>query len=315
MTYPYDSPDTYDGLSAGSVSTATDWFNATRGLLLSGLQAERNTLAADYQAGDGVLQFTSTPEGIVGGIRLSVGLNTFYVLSVNTSGATAAVYGGQEGTTDAFAAAGTIVRIAPRFTDHEILRELNGDLSSLSSPDNGLYQVKTATLTYSNSRVGYDLAGVSDLIDIIDVRVATNSGFADWPRLGQRAWRLDRAADTAVFPSGLALQVFDGGYSGQAVRIVYRAPFTPLSSEVSDVATTGLPPSAWDLPPWGAALRLMAPREIKARFTESQPDTRRATEVPPGAVLGSYRGIAALRAQRINEEKARLTASVPPRRW
>lgn len=314
MAYPYDSPDTYDGPTDGT-STAADWFNATRNLLLSGLQAERNTLAVNYTPGSGVLQFASAPDGIVAGIRLSVGLNTFYVRSVNTSAASAAVFGGQEGSTDIAAAAGDIVRIAPRFTDFEILGALNGDLSSLSSPDSGLYQVKTTTLTYAPATIGYDLAGISDLIDVIEVRVQAAGTFADWPRLRQADWRLDRAADTTVFGSGLALQVWGLAYPGRAVRVIYRAPFTPLYASDSDVAATGLPPTAWDLPPWGAALRLMAPREIKRNFTENQPDTRRATEVPPGAVAGSYRGIAALRAQRINEEKARLITADPPRRW
>lgn len=297
------------------MTTASDWCEATRRLLLSGLQAERNSLAADYTAGSGTLQFSAALGGIAPGIRISIGLNTFYVRTVNQAGQSATVFGGQEGSTDANAATAAIVRVAPRFTDFEILDALNGDLSSLSSPDSGLYQVKAASLTYSNGTIGYDLSGVTDVIDIIDVRVQTNSSFKDWPRLNQSDWRLDRSADTSVFASGLALQVWDGGYAGLPVRVIYRAPFTPLATLAADVATTGLPATAYDLPAWGAALRLMAPREVKRNFTESQPDTRRAGEVPAGAVAGSYRGIAALRAQRINEEKARLTAANPPRRW
>lgn len=297
------------------MTTAADWCHAARELLLSGLQTERNKLAVDYTAGSGTLQFLAPLAGIVPGIRLSVGLNTFYVVSVNQAGQSAAVYGGQGGTTDASALAGANVLVAPRFTDFELLAALNGDLSSLSSPDNGLFQVKVATLTYSSGAIGYDLGSVPDLIDIIDVRAQTNSTFKDWPRIAQSDWRLDRSSDVAVFPGGTALQVFAGGYAGLSVRVIYKAAFAALTDLSTDVATTGLPTTAHDLPPWGAALRLMAPREVKRNFTEAQPDTRRATEVPAGAVQGSYRGIAAMRLARINEEKARLTAAYPPRRW
>ena len=55
----------------------------------------------------------------------------------------------------------------------------------------------------------------------------------------------------------------------------------------------------------------MSGREIKRNFTESQGDTRRASEVPPGAILQSSRQLQVLRVQRIAAKAARLDAMYP----
>ena len=74
----------------------------------------------------------------------------------------------------------------------------------------------------------------------------------------------------------------------------------------TDLSTTLLQPSAYDLPPLGAAINLMAGREIKRNFTDDQGDVRRAVEVPAGAVAASANGLKQKRQLRINTEKARL---------
>ena len=118
-------------------------------------------------------------------------------------------------------------------------------------------------------------------------------------------------APTSDFPSGNALFIYGSAQSGNAVRVLYKGNFTTLNSLSSGVRLSGLPDSAWDLPPMGAAVKLMASREIKRNLTESQGDTRRASEVQAGAVANSYRGLAAIRASRIAAERARLDAQYP----
>jgi hypothetical protein len=56
---------------------------------------------------------------------------------------------------------------------------------------------------------------------------------------------------------------------------------------------------------------MMASREIRRNFTEAQGDTRRAEEVPPGAVRDSISNILRLRRDRILAEKAKLTRQYP----
>lgn len=297
------------------MTTVQDWIESTRSLLMSGQQGERNSLAAPYVAGSGTLAFSGSLGGIVPGVRLSVGTDTFYVRSVTPAGLTASVFGGQEGTTDANASTGALVWVGPRFTDAEILGALQAELSDLSGPGNGLFAMASLELTYATGIVGYDLAGVTDLIDVYELRAQASGAALDWPAIPKQFWRLDRSSNAALFPSGLALSIFTPAWGGLKVRVVYRRGFTAPATTATDVSTTGLPTTAYDIPPLGAALRLVAPREIKRNFTEGQGDTRRSAEVGAGAVAGSYRGIAALRAARIQSEAERLMARWPDKRW
>lgn len=292
---------------------ASDWVTRTRSRLVGSTVPERNTLAANYTAGSSTLTFTFDLGGIAKGTRLAVGLNTFYVWAVNATTKTATVTGGQEGTTDVNATLGQVAWVRPRFTDFELLTAINEDLSALSSPQNGLFQVKTTDLTWNPALVGYDMTGVTDLQDVYEVRYQTSGPEKDWPRIPKHMVRLDRSALPSDFASGLALKLLDGGQSGFDVRLVYKAPFTTLAALTTDVSTTGVPATAYDLPPLGAAITVMSGQEISRNFTDTQPDTRRATEVPSGARFNSYRGLLIQRQERIAAEAARLAVMYPSR--
>ena len=56
---------------------------------------------------------------------------------------------------------------------------------------------------------------------------------------------------------------------------------------------------------------MMAGREVKRSFIESQSDTRRADEVPPGASRDSTANLLRLRRERITAEAGRLKAQYP----
>lgn len=297
------------------MATLTTWIDQTRAHLLSGHQEQRNTLAANYTAGSGTLSFASAINGIVAGTRLSISLNTFYVLSVNTSGLSATVLGGQGGSSDANAVTGDLVRVNPMVTDFEINTALSAEVSDLSAPDNGLFQISALNLAYVSRTVGYDLTGVTDLIDVYEVRAQDSGTAAWWRQIPKNDWRLDRNADTSLFPSGMSLQVFGDAASGYNLRVLYRTGFTFPATLSTDLTTTGLPTTAYDIAPIGAAMRLMAPREIKRNRSEHQSDTRRAAEIPPGAVANSYRGLMMLRQARVQSEAARLVARYPDRRF
>ena len=292
------------------MTSGNDWINATRNYLMSGFTEERNKLASTYTAGSGTLTFSYPLQGIRQGAKLSIGTNTFYVWSVN--GQSATVSAGEDGTVDATIASGTVVRVNPRFTDADIWREIGNDLGDLSSPTNGLYGIGTVDLTYNPVLVGYDLGSIqSTFIDIYEMKYLTPGPAHDNARIKKANWRINRDANSNQFTSGFGLQLFQPAYPGFNLRVVYKSTLTVPSSSVSNVSVTGLQPSAYDLPPLGAAVRLMAGREIKRNFTESQGDTRRATEVPPSAVAQSSNGLARLRQQRITAEAARLDALYP----
>ena len=293
------------------MTLASDWIERTKTYLLSGVQEERNKLASSYTAGSGTMTFTYDAMGIQPGSRIEVGSNLLYVWEV--VGKTATVTGGWEGTTDANASSGAIVTVNPRFPSAQILDALNMDLVDLSSPAHGLYQVGTETLTYNPLLTGYDLDGVTNLISVIEVRGQTPGVYKDWPRVATHKFRVMQTAPTGSngFASGKALFIYEDMYSGYPIWVTYKQGFTALASTSTDVSTTGLPTTAYDLPPLGAAIVLMAGREVKRNFTESQGDTRRAVEVPAGAVAASANGLRVLRSQRIEAEKQRLDAFYP----
>lgn len=313
------------------MSTLQTWVDATRRHLLAGRVVERNTLAANYTAGSGTMTFTNTLGGIVAGSMISIGLNTLYVAAVTPSSNTATVIGGQDGSTDANASSGSLVRVNPRFTDFAIADALTWELADLSSPANDLYRVAYVDLSVSDTTVGYDLAGVTNLIDIIEVRAHNSaSTMKDYTVADKLNYRLNRTADGSVFPSGLSLQVMDttgnligtswglsllGTGTTRAVRVIYKTAFTAPVNLTDDLTTTGLPTTAWDIPPIGAAARLMMPMEVRRNDLTAQGDSRRANEVPPGAELNAARTLMTWRSQRVAAESARLAAAYPAKRW
>ncbi len=278
-----------------------------RRFLLSGLNEQRNVLQAAYVAGSSTLQFLYDTTGISAGSTISAGLNVFYVQSVNPAAKSAVVMGGEQGATDIDLPLGTRVRVKPRFTDFDILQAINDDLLDLSSPANGLYRVAEVTYPYVSNTVGYELG--TGVLGVLEVRYEYNTGSyrGHTPRIGPSDFRLARDADGTT-----RLQMFSGGQPGLPVTVLVKQGFTPTTALADDVeATTGLSSTMLDLPPMGAALRLLVGREVRRNFTESSVDTRKAEEVPPGAVAASYRGIQIQRERRLQAEASRLQALHP----
>lgn len=292
------------------MSTGQNWIDQTRNYLLSGFVEQRNKLDSNYTAGSGTITLLYPMGDIRAGSTLSIGTNTFYVWAVSNQ--TATVSGGESGTTDTSATSGTIVRVNPRFTDNDIWNALNDDLADLSSPINGLYQMSTVDFNYNPVLVGYDLGSIADnFIDLYEVKHLSPGPSHDNRRIPKAKIRINRDANLSQFASGFGMQLFDSGFPGYNVRVLYKAPLTMPTSTSTDLSTTGLLASAYDLPPLGAAIRLMAGREIKRNFTETQGDTRRASEVGAGAVMQSANGLKQLRQQRISSEAARLDTLYP----
>lgn len=289
------------------MATLATWVAATRRHLMTGRQEERNTLSAPYTPGDTTLSFTGALGGIVPGTRLSIGLHTFYVAATSDSTLTATVYPAQDGSVAVAAPAGTMVWVGPRFTDFEIAEALADELRDLSAPDNGLWALRIEDVPYASGFSHFALTD-PDVLDVYAVyAVAADDTYAPFLRM---AYRLDRGE--AGGPSLTMLSAVPAETA--SLRVLVRAPFVVPTDPTTDLATTGLPVTAYDIPPLGAAMRLVLPREIKRNFTEAQGDTRRAAEVQAGSVSNSMRSLAALRMQRIIAESGRLSSLYPDRR-
>lgn len=238
------------------MTTAQDWVNETRGHLLGGFRETATKLSVAIDADDTALTFLYEVGAIKPGAVLSIGLERLYVWATPTA-TTATVERGWEGTTGAAHTTSDIVRVNARYDDYAVLRALNHELDDLSSPANGLFKVGTLDLTYNASTYGYDLTAVAAMIGA-PLRVSVEgTGTGDWTPLKPSDYEFLSSADTGDFASGRALLVTSSyGVPGQSLRVVYRAPFTALAALTTDVATTGLPSTAYDIPPLGAAATL-----------------------------------------------------------
>lgn len=289
------------------MTTCLDLVEETRRQLDSGGRPEMNRLTTTINSAALTLDVDFDPGGIVEGAMLAIDLELIYVWSV--SGDTATIQRAMLGTTPAAHTSGAIIYVNPRWSNFTIFTAINQELAALSAPTNGLFQMKIVDLTYNAARRGYDLTSVTDLIDVYDVRADFPGPARDWPRLH---WNiLARNQSTTDFPSGLALQLNQGGYPGRTIRVQYKAPFTPFAALTDNLTVTGLAATAADIPPLGALARLVAPREIKRSITDSQPESRAATEVPPGTSRATAGGLLQLRQLRIREEAGRLNSQYP----
>lgn len=290
------------------MTTAGNLVDRTVQLLLAGTVEERNKIASSLDAST-----TSVPiEYSLGSLReqtvFQVDAELMYIWQVDTASKTLTVERGFGGTTAATHADGAIVTVNPRFPRSQVLQALNDELADLSSPMNGLFQMKTVDLSYNGSDRMINLAGISTLIDVYDVRWRYLSD--DYPVV--RNYRLMRNMPTSDFGAGLALSL-DEDVMSSTIRVIYKDAYTPFSTEASTLASTGAGTEIADLLVLGAQIRLIAGREVKRNFTESQGDTRRADEVPAGAMNASVTNLLRLRRDRIQAEAARLNRQYPTR--
>lgn len=289
------------------MSTIAQVINRTQRQLLSGVVEERNKLSGNLTTSATTVTFTYELAGIRAGSLIEIDAEQMYVWSVTDSNKTAVVDRAFNGTTAAAHTSGAVVIVNPRFPRSQILEAINDEMADLSSPMHGLFQVKVLDLTYNGSDRQVNLPAVATVIDLLEVRSRYKSD--DYQQV--RAVKLLRDMPTKDFGSGMALQLDQDIRQGD-LRITYKAPFTKATIESDNVQMIcGYPESAEDILIIGSQIRLMTPREIKRNFTESQGDTRRSDEVPPGAVGNSITNLLRMRRDRITAEAARLTRQYP----
>lgn len=300
--------------------TLNDLIQKTQRYLVPSQRDLACQLEADYTAGAGTMTLTGPlvgNNGVALGALLSIDLEVFYVLSFNAGTGVADVVPGYFGSIEASHTADTLVYIDQKFTNFDIATAINDDLADLSSPDNGIFQIGVSSFTYNPTYMGYDLgtptmspAFPANFIDILQMRYRIPTPTHNFPLLAN--WTLARNVDDPIFPSGNGVILYESAYPGMPVYVTWFAPLGQFANLTDDVVTTtGLQPSAIDIPVLGAAIRLVEGREVKRNFMESQPDPRKAAEVPPGAVLNSTRGWVARRQSRIDAEADRIRRQFP----
>lgn len=289
------------------MTTVATVLNRASRQMLAGVVEERNKLATSLDSSTTSVVLSYDLGGFRAGSVFEIESELFYVWEANTATKTLTVERGFNGTTAAAHTANVLATLNPRFPRAQMLDAVNAELDDLSSTVNGLFRVVTVDLTYNGSDRQIDITSSGTIIELLDARLRYQAD--DHPVLS--AVRLQTGLVTTDFASGNTL-VFDEPVMAGTVRVRYKAPFVRATAESSDLTTNCfLPATCDDIVETGVILRMMNGREIKRNFIESQPDTRRADEVPAGAMRDSISNLARLRRERIVAEAARLKAQYP----
>lgn len=275
--------------------------------LLSGTVEARNKLTTTLTSSGTSVVVDYPLEGLRSGQVCEIDSELMYIWATDVPTKTLTVQRGFNNSTAAAHTAGAVITVNPRFPRAQVLEAVNDELSDLSSPMHGLFQVKTLNIDYNGSDAMIDLTNVTSIIDLLTVSVRYMTD--DYPIA--RKIRLIRDLPTDDFPSGFALRFDQAVFPGR-LRVVYKAAYTTAATEATDINSgCGVQETVTDIVALGAQIRLMSPREIKRNFTESQGDTRRADEVAMGSVANSTAGLIRLRRDRIQAEAARLARAYP----
>lgn len=255
------------------------------------------------------LEFDKGP--IVAGSVIGIDSEDIFVLEADGTTITKAIRGFR-GSTAATHLAGAVVQADPRFTRHRIQTSLKQEVASWGTR---LYRTAEASISLALDTRGYDLDFADDnFLHVIEARVeptttyTTNSSV--WPSV---PFSISSGLDTADFSSGRAIFFDSYLYSGTSrrVRVRYAQRFdvntwTP-ATELE--ATVGIPVSMQDIPPLGAAWRMMIGQEVRRSEFAAMGQSRRAEEVPPTAALQTAQALKVMRDQRMAEEQLTLLAT------
>jgi hypothetical protein len=297
-----------------AAGTTGDYIELAKQYLYTGSHEIRDKLHTNISPGDTALTLEYGNMALQSGVRLSCELEDMHVWAASADHKTATIERGQYGTAAASHSASKMVYFSPKFSDAEILREINNEIRDL--PNSGIYSVATVEIATSPITVAYPLPFADDF-EILEVRVRQIGPTLDW--YVAQNWEEDRHAPTSDFPSGFSLNMRESVPVPSTIHVDYKLSFNALNALTDPVVlTTGMPPYLLDIPILGAAIRLAAGREIRRNFDEWQGETRRAGEVGPGANNAAPRNLMMLYQKRVVAESNRLQARYPKRkirRW
>jgi hypothetical protein len=289
------------------MTTVATILNRASRQMLAGVVEERNRLASSLDSSTTTVVLTYDLGGFRTGSVFEVDSELFYVWEAVPATKTLTVERGFNGSTAASHASAATVTLSPRFPRISMFDAVNAELDDLSSTANGLFRVVSTSLSYNGNDRQINITSSGTILELLDVRLRYLAD--EYPVI--HSVRLQTGLPTTDFASGNSL-VFDESVMAGTLRVRYKAPFVKAATEASDLTTDCfLPATCDDIIELGVIMRLMAAREIKRNFTESQSDTRRADEVQAGAIAQSMANVMRLRRERVIAEAGRLKAQFP----
>lgn len=279
----------------------SDWIEEARQHLYTNYSDRLNRLADPTDAVQGQVTLDFDPEGIAQGTVVGIGMEEMLVWSVSSR--TLTVQRGWNASPKIAHPENEVVYVKPKFSGWRIFRAINDTIRDLSSPLSGLYATEDVELV-GGIDYTYALVGApSDMTGIAAVR-RYDPYTRETPFIASWAFDADNPAH-----AGPTLTTWET-QPGETLLVTIKRPFATVTPD-GLIEDSRLPETAWDIPPLGAAMRLVPPRDIKRTFTEAQPEPRRGEEVPPGAARQASAGPAIMYQQRVLAEAMRLAARFP----
>lgn len=295
------------------MTTVADLIEECFNHLYGGYRQTYNVLDGAHNASTTSIILTYPPDSTGPGSFLAIDDELVYVITIDRSTKTATVIRGQRGSTAATHADGALVEVNPRFPRFRVKAKLQEEIRSWPE---SVYRTTAVNLDTTSGTNGYDLTGIgSDFHNVLDVQLGPPNGstHVDWTRVG---YQVVRDADTAAFASGTGL-IITGilPVESRDFRVIVSRPFDvdtwDDSTDLED--DCGLPASMHDIPPLGAAQRLMTGRDVVRSFGEGQGEPRHAEEVPPGFAGSIASFLLRQRDRRLSEEALKLAGRNPIR--
>lgn len=275
----------------------------TRLLIQGSMSDEIAVLGSAYSPGSGLLNLSSTPRAIGPGAVLSSGLNVWYVLSVDTGGATLTVLGGHEGARDDALPSGAVVRVRPRITDYALFTEINRDIRALGSRGTGLFHPYVHEFGFEPTWETYPRPVEADGGWPVNIEYLVDGSPNTWRP--QRGWR--------ALPDGGVQLV--GSSGGTRLRITYGMPFRPAPDLSFDLVAEGrMPEVMLEVLSLGAAASQLRTMEARRVQVTAQGDARNPTEVPMTGNTSVAREYMRIRQERLEAARLAVQQQFPPRR-
>lgn len=294
------------------MTTIRSMVSDTKRMAYGSMSEQINLVAQPYTAGDTELYLDIDVSGITPGMVLSGNLNVWYVRSIEVPTNLVYVIPGYDNSPTRDMAVGEFVFIKPRVTDWYMFESLNQEILRLSTPEHGLYQIKSWDADVDPTWQTYEIPTEAfDMVGLLRVRYRMPGSQDVWMDIPEKAYRV-QINDTQ---GKSYIRLLRNVPSGTEVRFLYKAPFSQASNLDDDaIAVCGLSETMVDIPTLGVLATLLRTTESRRGQVQTQGDARRAGEVVAGSNVSIAARIEKDHQMRIWEEAARLIQRVPLQR-
>ncbi len=291
---------------AGLIEKTRLWLTGSRGIPL-------NRLDADVDATQTEVTVAYDPGPIAQQTYIAIDDEVLYVWEVDRGSKSLTVSRGQLGTEGATHTNLTEIETSARFTKAAIKGALQDEIRSW--PDD-VFQVKTRPIDLLVNEAAFDL-GVRDsdfyFVFSIERAPVLNRTTYVADRWSSVPFRTARQMPRDSFPSGTAIFLTTRVAEAKGLRVMYAAPFDvdDITDDDDCIDDWGLSRSMLDIPPIGAAARLIQASEIIRTDTEALATSRIASEIPPSYQSQTAVALRTVADRRIRAEAMKLRGRYP----